>query len=169
MPTYQVILWQDGGCDYTIECGTRVETLGVYENIDAAVSALSRSFTDEFGEDEDDPLDGRGRYFLDGIDSAVVQEVGPSRAVKLKPLRDAVKRREAEARRLSEIHNLERKLAALKGRTKPSERSEEPEDNKDVHTEHCCEEHGCKYGDPDCPVETGRKKASFPCESCSDD
>lgn len=26
--------------------------------------------------------------------------------------------------------------------------------------------HGCKYGHDRCPVETGAKPASFPCESC---
>lgn len=38
----------------------------------------------------------------------------------------------------------------------------------DVHTEHCCVVHGCKYGDDDCPVTTGRKPQSFPCEDCAD-
>lgn len=38
--------------------------------------------------------------------------------------------------------------------------------NRDVHTEHCCAEHGCKYGHDDCPVETGRKSQSHPCEMC---
>jgi hypothetical protein len=37
---------------------------------------------------------------------------------------------------------------------------------KDVHTEHCCSEHGCKYGDDDCTVTTGKKKQSFPCMDC---
>jgi hypothetical protein len=36
----------------------------------------------------------------------------------------------------------------------------------DVHTEHCCIEHGCKYGDEGCPVENLQKIQSFPCESC---
>ena len=45
----------------------------------------------------------------------------------------------------------------------------EPEKLLDVHTEHCCYRHGCKYGDADCSVETGRKKQSFPCEACSDE
>lgn len=40
------------------------------------------------------------------------------------------------------------------------------ENLKDVHTEHCCAKHGCKYGDDDCTVETGKFKQSFPCESC---
>lgn len=43
----------------------------------------------------------------------------------------------------------------------------EPEENKCVHTEHCCILHGCKYGDADCPVENGRKKQSYLCEGCN--
>lgn len=39
-----------------------------------------------------------------------------------------------------------------------------PDDQQDVHTEHCCEEHkSCKYGDKDCPVATGVKYASYDC------
>jgi hypothetical protein len=37
---------------------------------------------------------------------------------------------------------------------------------KDVHTEHCCIVHGCKYGDDDCSVATGKLNQSFRCESC---
>jgi hypothetical protein len=40
------------------------------------------------------------------------------------------------------------------------------ESEKCVHTEHCCVTHGCKYGDPKCPVDTGVKKQSFACEDC---
>lgn len=36
----------------------------------------------------------------------------------------------------------------------------------DTHTEHCCVDHGCKYGDETCPVRTGVKPQSFPCEAC---
>lgn len=36
----------------------------------------------------------------------------------------------------------------------------------DVHTEHCCSIHGCKYNDPNCSVTTGKRPQSFPCESC---
>jgi len=35
-----------------------------------------------------------------------------------------------------------------------------------VHSEHCCINHGCKYGDDDCPVWRGFKRQSYPCESC---
>lgn len=38
--------------------------------------------------------------------------------------------------------------------------------HKDVHTEHCCSVHGCKYGDDDCSVAVGKKIQSFPCEAC---
>lgn len=42
---------------------------------------------------------------------------------------------------------------------------------KDVHTEHCCKKHGCKYTltltPPDsCTVVSGEKEQSFPCEDC---
>jgi len=35
-----------------------------------------------------------------------------------------------------------------------------------VHTEHCCLKHGCKYGNALCPVATGRQPQSFLCEAC---
>ena len=41
----------------------------------------------------------------------------------------------------------------------------EPENNRCVHTEHCCVVHGCKYGD-NCPVELGKKRQSYLCEDC---
>lgn len=40
---------------------------------------------------------------------------------------------------------------------------------KDVHTEHCCVEHGCKYSDVTCTVTTGKAPASHPCEWCYED
>jgi hypothetical protein len=43
------------------------------------------------------------------------------------------------------------------------------QDKKDVHTEHCCAEHGCKYGENACTVKSGDKKQSFPCEICDDE
>ena len=43
---------------------------------------------------------------------------------------------------------------------------EEDTEDGDVHTEHCCKVHGCKYGDADCTVVTGKKKQAYPCESC---
>lgn len=36
----------------------------------------------------------------------------------------------------------------------------------DVHTEHCCTKHGCKYGSKDCTVYHGDKKQAYPCEIC---
>ena len=41
-----------------------------------------------------------------------------------------------------------------------------PEEGRDTHTEHCCEMHGCKYGETTCPVVLGVKPQSFPCETC---
>lgn len=43
------------------------------------------------------------------------------------------------------------------------------DDSKDVHTEHCCYRHGCKYGDASCSVETGDKEQSHPCEQCCEE
>lgn len=39
--------------------------------------------------------------------------------------------------------------------------------SKDVHTEHCCRIHGCKYASVDCTVMNGVEQ-SYPCEQCSD-
>lgn len=43
--------------------------------------------------------------------------------------------------------------------------------NKDVHTEHCCIRHGCKYAwqqstKPHCTVKSGEKPQSYMCEMC---
>ena len=35
-----------------------------------------------------------------------------------------------------------------------------------VHAAHCCKWHGCKYGDPDCPVTTGEVEQKYTCEDC---
>ena len=41
---------------------------------------------------------------------------------------------------------------------------------KDVHTEHCCIIHGCKYGkDDECTVMLRISPQSYPCESCNND
>lgn len=39
-------------------------------------------------------------------------------------------------------------------------------DPRDVHTEHCCTTHGCRYGGGDCTIISGEKPQSFPCEFC---
>lgn len=47
----------------------------------------------------------------------------------------------------------------------------------DVHTEHCCVQHGCKYGFlgtmhaglKRCTVMTGEKKQTHPCEFCDEE
>lgn len=35
-----------------------------------------------------------------------------------------------------------------------------------VHASHCCVEHGCKYGDKNCPVVQGMIEQKHPCEDC---
>jgi hypothetical protein len=40
---------------------------------------------------------------------------------------------------------------------------------KDVHTEHCCILHGCKYRDEDCTVTTRKARQSYDCEECEGD
>lgn len=37
---------------------------------------------------------------------------------------------------------------------------------KDVHTEHCCRFHGCKYGRADCTVVGKGELQSYPCQDC---
>lgn len=52
---------------------------------------------------------------------------------------------------------------------KEAEPVEQPQET-DVHTEHCCSIHGCKYAcGSSCTVESGAKKQSFPCEQCDDE
>lgn len=40
---------------------------------------------------------------------------------------------------------------------------------KDVHTEHCCRFHGCKYGKADCTVAAKGALQSYPCEDCNEE
>ena len=41
----------------------------------------------------------------------------------------------------------------------------------DIHTEHCCIIHGCKYGEEEtsCTVWNGLKRQSCPCDRCLDE
>lgn len=41
--------------------------------------------------------------------------------------------------------------------------------NIGVHASHCCKWHGCKYGNEDCPVESGKVKQMYLCEYCYQD
>lgn len=43
-----------------------------------------------------------------------------------------------------------------------------PEEFENVHTEHCCFKHGCKYSYDDCCVALGFLPQSFPCEACTE-
>ena len=35
-----------------------------------------------------------------------------------------------------------------------------------MHLEYCCLEHGCRYGDEECPVGSGIIKQTHPCDEC---
>jgi signal peptidase I len=37
------------------------------------------------------------------------------------------------------------------------------------HVTHCCVYHGCKYCDPNCPVENGSEIQKYTCEDCDYD
>ena len=37
------------------------------------------------------------------------------------------------------------------------------------HISHCCKWHGCKYGNPNCPVELGKIRQEYLCEFCYND
>ena len=40
--------------------------------------------------------------------------------------------------------------------------------SRNCHTEHCCLDCGCAYGEDDCPVVTGKVRQSFKCgEACT--
>lgn len=51
-------------------------------------------------------------------------------------------------------------------RSNISQQAESPKPKKDVHTEHCCKRHGCKYSDPTCSVTTGKLPQTDFCEEC---
>lgn len=42
-----------------------------------------------------------------------------------------------------------------------------PKNKWGVHRTHCCNKHGCKYGDEDCPVATDLLEQDYPCEECN--
>lgn len=44
-----------------------------------------------------------------------------------------------------------------------------PVDRVGTHVTHCCVIHGCKYGNPDCPVVLGDEDQEFLCEECDTD
>ena len=46
---------------------------------------------------------------------------------------------------------------------------EVPKEKWGVHETHCCSTHGCKYGNPKCPVLNGSIKQKYPCEFCEED
>jgi hypothetical protein len=42
-------------------------------------------------------------------------------------------------------------------------------DHIGVHVTHCCDKCGCRYGDEDCPVATGKLKPAYKCVDCESD
>lgn len=42
-------------------------------------------------------------------------------------------------------------------------------DKYGVHISHCCYIHGCKYGDKDCPVESGEVAQKYRCYDCTEE
>jgi len=41
-------------------------------------------------------------------------------------------------------------------------------DKEGTHATHCCDRHGCKYGDKKCPVELGTVLQVYPCIDCGE-
>lgn len=64
------------------------------------------------------------------------------------------------------IVNLVRTESINKGTTFFVNILEIPSKERNVHTEHCCFTHGCKYGEQDCPVANMKQLQSTPCEQC---
>lgn len=67
-----------------------------------------------------------------------------------------------------ELEEAKRLLSAARAKVKKyrCHGENDPPRQTDVHTEHCCVEHGCKYGSDSCTVVALGVKQSFPCEAC---
>lgn len=109
---------------------------------------------------------------VDGYVEAVASHVSPrwAKAIKscfLRPLTEVEKQWISQVRgdmtRIKDNVDT-RYWVSFWGTTGP-----ESEATRDTHTAHCCVDHGCKYGDEDCPVEKGTKIQSFTCPYCSRD
>jgi hypothetical protein len=67
---------------------------------------------------------------------------------------------------------LEAEIRKMKARALEKQRLEEQQlleratAQEGAHRTHCCVAHGCKYGDRNCPVETGRIQQEYLCEDC---
>lgn len=70
-----------------------------------------------------------------------------------------------------ELNEITAEVIRLRADYKYSKSCNKCDDNslvKDIHTEHCCIMHGCKYGEEkECTVYLGSKKQSLPCLSTS--
>jgi hypothetical protein len=43
-----------------------------------------------------------------------------------------------------------------------------PIENGGVHRTHCCDKHGCKYGNDNCPVVLKKIRQTYPCNTCGE-
>ena len=82
---------------------------------------------------------------------------------------DTTREEYEKALAIVEKYNREQLLASRIERGNNSKESPMPKEYWAVHEGHCCLEHGCKYGDDNCPVALGLTKQKSPCESCEDD
>lgn len=60
-------------------------------------------------------------------------------------------------------------LANANETTLPKLNANPDKSDRDVHTEHCCIKHGCKYESADCTVTSGEKVQSYLCWECAYD
>jgi len=67
---------------------------------------------------------------------------------------------------IEDLVSLEQIAKDLRRGTVRARRDLIPVGPRNVHTEHCCLTHGCKYSDPKCPVATGNNRQSYDCEEC---
>lgn len=69
---------------------------------------------------------------------------------------------------IESINNYEKTIAE-KERSVMLNKTTIPKENWGVHITHCCSDHGCKYGDIDCPVAIDLVKQKYKCEDCETD
>lgn len=103
MPSYIVELHQSGGCDYTIECGTKVRWLEA-TTMEEAQTEVGTLLAEEYS----------GRELQ--VDTAMIYEVERSSSADVKKIyRDIAERQKAE-RKLEADKKDRAQLAALKKR-----------------------------------------------------
>lgn len=103
MPSFIVELHQSGGCDYTIECDTKVRRL------DATTMEEARIEVEALLEEE-----YSGREFQ--VESAMIYEVARSNSADVKGIYRDIAERQKAAKKLDDDAKARRQLAALKKR-----------------------------------------------------